>query len=161
MRLVAATTITLLVLLKPSSSINSWFNVWSFSLLLSEFLLAPRASISSMNMMLGASFLALSNIILTLFAPTPTYFSTNSEPLEYMNVAFASPAMALAIKVLPVPGGPYKSIPLGTFASMDLYLSSLFKKSMTSIKSSLISSRPATSSNPICIFGSSVFFFSK
>jgi hypothetical protein len=33
-----------------------------------------------------------------------------------MNVAFASPAIALAISVLPVPGGPYKSMPLGTFA---------------------------------------------
>ena len=66
-----------------------------------------------------------------------------------MKVAFASPAIAFAISVLPVPGGPYKSIPLGTLASIDLYLSSLFKKSIISIKSSLISSSPATSSKPI------------
>ena len=114
-----------------------------------------------MKIILGDSFLALSKIILTLFAPTPTYFSTNSEPLEYMKVAFASPATAFAINVLPVPGGPYSNIPRGTLASIDLYFSSLFKKSMTSIRSSLISSRPATSSKPICILGSSVFFFSK
>ena len=57
-------------------------------------------------MILGASFLAFSNKVLTLLAPTPTYFSTNSEPVTLKNDAFVSPATAHAKSVLPVPGGP-------------------------------------------------------
>ena len=41
----------------------------------------PMESSSSIKMMLGASFLALSNMSLTLDAPTPTNISMNSEPL--------------------------------------------------------------------------------
>lgn len=51
--------------------------------------------------------------ILTLAGPTPTNTSWNSEPLAVMKGTLASPAMALASKVFPVPGGPDNSAPYG------------------------------------------------
>ena len=51
-------------------------------------------------MILGASFLAFSKSVLTLFAPTPTYFSTNSEPVTLKNDESVSPAMADAKNLL-------------------------------------------------------------
>ena len=45
--------------------------------------------------------------------PTPTYFSTNSEPDAWWNGTPASAATARASIVLPVPGGPYSMIPRG------------------------------------------------
>jgi len=56
--------------------------------------------------MLGASFLAFSNNVLTRLAPTPTYFSTNSEPDTLKKEELVSPATADASSVYPVPGGP-------------------------------------------------------
>jgi len=46
------------------------------------------------------------NISLTLDGPTPTNISRNSEPETDKNGTSASPAVALASNVLPVPGGP-------------------------------------------------------
>ena len=63
--------------------------------------------------MQGELFLACSNISLTLAAPTPTNISTKSEPDIVKNGTFASPATALASKVLPVPGGPTIKTPRG------------------------------------------------
>lgn len=40
----------------------------------------PIASISSINIIQGARFLAYSNKSLALAEPTPTYISTKSEP---------------------------------------------------------------------------------
>ena len=40
----------------------------------------------------------------------------NSEPLIDINGTFASPAIAFAINVLPVPGLPQSKTPLGTLA---------------------------------------------
>lgn len=48
---------------------------------------------------------------LTLDGPTPTNISKNSEPLTVMKGTFASPAVALARSVLPVPGGPERMAP--------------------------------------------------
>jgi len=48
--------------------------------------------------------------ILTLDGPTPTNISKNSEPETVMKGTFASPAVALANRVLPVPGGPEQTI---------------------------------------------------
>ena len=56
--------------------------------------------------MAGDFFFASSNISLTLDAPTPTNISTKSEPEIVKNGTLASPAMALANRVLPVPVGP-------------------------------------------------------
>ncbi len=50
---------------------------------------------------------------LTLDAPTPTNISSNSEPEAKKNGTLASPAMALASSVFPVPGGPIRSRPVG------------------------------------------------
>jgi len=42
----------------------------------------------------------------TRAGPTPTNISRNSEPDTEMKGTAASPAVALAKRVLPVPGGP-------------------------------------------------------
>jgi hypothetical protein len=43
---------------------------------------------------------------LTLDGPTPTNISRNSEPETVIKGTLASPAVALASNVFPVPGGP-------------------------------------------------------
>jgi hypothetical protein len=50
--------------------------------------------------------LAIWKIYLTILAPSPTYFCTNSEPMTLMKQASVLLATALAVRVLPVPGGP-------------------------------------------------------
>ncbi|CNH32698.1 Uncharacterised protein [Mycobacterium tuberculosis] len=67
-------------------------------------------------MMHGLFCLACSNRSLTREAPTPTNISTKSEPEMVKNGTPASPATARASSVLPVPGGPYSSTPLGILA---------------------------------------------
>ena len=57
----------------------------------------------------------------------------------------ASPATALARRVLPVPGEPTSNAPRGSFAPMAVYLPGLWRKSMISTRDSLASSCPATS----------------
>ena len=69
-----------------------------------------------MKMTQGASFLAASNRSRTRDAPTPTNISTNSEPPMLKKGTPASPATARASMVLPVPGGPTSSTPLGMVA---------------------------------------------
>ena len=83
----------------------------------------------------------------TFAAPMPTNISTNSEPEMEKNGTFASPATALASSVLPVPGGPTSSAPLGIFAPISSYFFGLCRKSTISERISLASSSPATSSN--------------
>lgn len=61
----------------------------------------------------GCMLFACSNISLTLEAPTPTNISTKSEPEMLKNGTFASPAMARASNVLPVPGLPHIKTPRG------------------------------------------------
>mmetsp|Transcript_36672 Transcript_36672/g.32871 ORF Transcript_36672/g.32871 Transcript_36672/m.32871 type:complete len:245 (+) Transcript_36672:884-1618(+) len=152
--LVAARTTTLVSVPKPSISTRSWFKVLSFSSfppsLASLFL--PMASISSMKMIAGACSLAFLNRSLTLEAPTPTNISTKSEPEIYKKGTPASPAAALASKVLPVPGGPAKRAPLGILAPKSLNLFGFLRKSTNSVISTLASSKPATSLNLTGIF---------
>ena len=104
---------------KPSISARSWFSVCSRSswpptigLMPRAF---PRASSSSMKMMLGAFSWAWAKRSRTRAAPTPTNISTKSEPLRLKNGTPASPATALASSVLPVPGAPTISTPFGIF----------------------------------------------
>ena len=52
-------------------------------------------------------------MFLTILAPSPTYFCTNSLPMTLMNVASVLLATALAQRVFPVPGGPKRRTPLG------------------------------------------------
>ncbi|KAH3680930.1 hypothetical protein WICMUC_000073 [Wickerhamomyces mucosus] len=59
----------------------------------------------------------------------------------------ASPAVALANNVLPVPGGPVKRTPFGNFPPNPVNLVGSFKKSTISSNSARASSAPLTSSN--------------
>ena len=151
---VAANTIIVSSELNPSISTNNWFKVWLFSVSapLFDVLLAPIASISSIKTIHGDNFLAFSNNFLTLEAPSPANISINSEPLIDINGTLASPAIAFAINVFPVPGLPYKSTPFGIFAPIFVNFSGLFKKSTISTSSSFSSSKPATSLNFIFVF---------
>ena len=136
---------------KPSISTSNWFNVCSLSSWPPPSpapLCLPTASISSMiNIIHGAFFLACSNKSLTLEAPTPTNISTKSEPDILKKGTPASPAIAFARSVLPVPGGPTKRTPLGILAPISIYLLGCFKKSTISSNSPFSSSAPATSLN--------------
>ena len=157
-RLVAAITITPELPSKPSISTNNWFNVCSRSSLpppVPDPRLRPTASISSMKMMHGEFFLACSNISRTLDAPTPTNISTKSEPEMVKNGTLASPAMARANKVLPVPGGPTMSTPRGMRPPNFWNLVGSRKNSTISVTSSLASSQPATSANVVWLLVSS------
>ena len=78
-------------------------------------------------------------------APTPTNISTKSEPEIVKNGTFASPAIALASRVLPVPGEPTINTPLGILPPSFWNLLGSFRKSTSSATSSLASSAPATS----------------
>ena len=146
--LVAAITITPSLPSNPSISTNNWLSVCSLSSWPPPSpapLCLPTASISSINTIQGDCFLACSNISLTLEAPTPTNISTKSEPEIVKNGTFASPATALAIKVLPVPGGPTIKTPLGIFPPNFWNFVGSLKKSTNSWTSCFASSHPATS----------------
>jgi hypothetical protein len=99
-----------------------------------------------MNTMQGAFFLACSNMSRTRLAPTPTNISTKSEPEMVKNGTPASPAMARASSVLPVPGGPTSSAPFGILPPRRENFCGLRRNSTISSSSSLASSMPATSS---------------
>ncbi len=159
--LVAASIIMPSFTPKPSISTNSWFNVCSLSSWPPPSpapRCRPTASISSINTIHGVFFFACSNRSLTLEAPTPTNISTKSEPLMLKKGTPASPATALANRVLPVPGGPTNSTPLGILAPSSTKRLGFFKNSTISLSSSFSSSAPATSSNvtrrllSVCIF---------
>ena len=148
-RLVAAMTITLESVPKPSISVKSWFKVFSRSSLEPEKLAFPRArpmaSISSIKIIEGDFSFACLNKSRTLDAPTPTNISTKSEPDNEKKGTLASPATARANNVFPVPGGPTKRAPLGILPPRAVYFSGNFKKSTISCTSSFAPSRPATS----------------
>ena len=74
------------------------------------------ASISSIKIIEGEVFLAVSKRSRTREAPTPTSISINSLPAIERNCTPASPATARANKVLPVPAGPTSKTPLGVRA---------------------------------------------
>ncbi len=152
-RLVAASTITLVLVPNPSISVRSWFSVFSRSSLEPEKfarpLARPMASISSIKIIEGDFSLACLKRSLTREAPTPTNISTKSDPDKEKNGTLASPATALASKVFPVPGGPTKSAPLGIFPPKDVYFSGFLRKSTISWISSFAPSSPATSRNVV------------
>src|SRR6185312_8321427 len=98
-----------------------------------------------MKMMQGEFCLACSNRSLTREAPTPTNISTKSEPEMEKKGTPASPATARASKVLPVPGGPYSSTPVGIRAPSAWNFLGFSRNSLISCSSSTASSTPATS----------------
>ncbi len=99
-----------------------------------------------MKMMQGAFFLPCSNMSRTRLAPTPTNISTKSEPEMVKNGTLASPAMARASSVLPVPGGPTSRTPFGILPPRRWNFCGSFRNSTISCSSDLASSMPATSS---------------
>ena len=100
-----------------------------------------------MKMMHGEFCLACSNRSRTREAPTPTNISTKSEPEMEKKGTPASPATARASRVLPVPGGPYSSTPLGMRAPSAWNFLGFSRNSLISCSSSTASSTPATSRN--------------
>ena len=64
-----------------------------------------------LQMRLRTAFQNLATIRRTLEGPTPTNISMKSEPDIEKKGTEASPAAALAKRVLPVPGGPTKRAP--------------------------------------------------
>ena len=116
-RLVAASTTTPSWPEKPSISVRIWFSVCSRSSWPPNDRAPPRArpivSISSMKMIAGATLRASANSSRTRLAPTPTIISMNSDALALKNGTFASPAVARASSVLPVPGAPGQQHALG------------------------------------------------
>ena len=106
-----------------------------------------------MKMMQGLFCLACSNRSRTRDAPTPTNISTKSDPEIEKNGTPASPATARAKSVLPVPGGPYNSTPVGIRAPSAWNFFGFSRNSLISCNSSTASSTPATSRK--VIFGES------
>lgn len=106
----------------PSISTSSWLSVFSRSSWpppKEPFPRArPTASISSIKTMHGAFSRANRNRSRTLDGPTPTNISRNSEPEMDRNGTPASPAVAFASRVLPVPGGPLKIAPYEEYSPM-------------------------------------------
>mmetsp|Transcript_67168 Transcript_67168/g.186058 ORF Transcript_67168/g.186058 Transcript_67168/m.186058 type:complete len:230 (-) Transcript_67168:891-1580(-) len=100
----------------PSSSTRSWLRVILTAVLSRLDRLEPTASISSMKTMQGACLRASWNRSRIRRAPTPTNISSNSEPEAWRKGTPASPAIALANSVLPVPGAPDIITPFGSFA---------------------------------------------
>ena len=134
---------------KPSSSTSSWFSVWSFSPEMSLPRVAPTASSSSMNTIAGLALRASRNRRRMREAPRPANISTNDAADCAKNCALDSCATALASSVLPVPGGPCSSTPLGTDAPSAPKRLGSRRNSTISCSSSLASSTPATSFQPI------------
>ena len=142
---------------KPSISTRSWFSVCSRSSCapkpepIAPERPLPIVSISSRKTSAGAFSLACWNSSRTRAAPSPTNISTNSEALMKKNGTFASPATARASSVLPHPGGPSSSTPLGMRPPSRWYFFGFRRKSTISLSSSLASSTPATSEKVVFI----------
>ena len=69
-------------------------------------------SISSTKMTAGCMQPATANRARTIFSPCPIHLLVREEALMLKKVALMLLAMALPIRVLPVPGGPNRSSPL-------------------------------------------------
>ena len=104
-------------------------------------------SISSIKMILGAFSLANLNSYFMCFSDSPTYFDIKSELDILKNVELHSVAHALAIKVFPVPGGPYNRIPFQG-STLPVKKSGIYIGNIkASYKDFLASTKPATSSH--------------
>ena len=136
--------------LKPSMATKSSFNVLSRSELEdspSPERLRPKASISSMKMIIGLYWEASWKSSRIRDAPTPTYFSWNWAPDTEIKGICASPASDFAKSVLPFPGGPSKIRPLGIRTLYWVYFSKLDNISTHCCNSSFTWSYPPTSLN--------------
>mmetsp|Transcript_44313 Transcript_44313/g.110202 ORF Transcript_44313/g.110202 Transcript_44313/m.110202 type:complete len:267 (+) Transcript_44313:443-1243(+) len=157
-RLVAAITLISSLLAKPSIwlSSSSIVRCTSRSPESSESnRLVPTASSSSMKMMAGCFSLARAKASRTSFAPSPMNICTSCGPASLRKHALVRAAHALAIRVLPVPGGPYINAPLGGLIPMLSKRSLCVIGSTTaSISSCICESSPPTSLNSSVGFSS-------
>ncbi len=111
--LVAPMTTTSPLVLSPSIRVKSWATTLLSTSPETSSRLGAIASISSINIMLGAFSSASSKISLRRSSEPPTYLLIISGPCIEMKWASVSLATAFASKVLPVPGGPCISTPFG------------------------------------------------
>mmetsp|Transcript_39317 Transcript_39317/g.98426 ORF Transcript_39317/g.98426 Transcript_39317/m.98426 type:complete len:264 (-) Transcript_39317:317-1108(-) len=133
-RFVAMMTLTLTLWSKPSIWLSSSSRMRCTSLsapVWASKRLVAMASISSMKMMDGEFSRAIRNTSRTILGPSPRYFCTNSDPTTRMKDAFVCDATARAIIVLPVPGGPKSSTPLGGSMPICRYSSKCVRGSST------------------------------
>lgn len=92
-------------------------------------------------------FFACLKMFLTCFSESPTYLDIMSEGETLKKAALFSVAQAFARKVFPVPGGPYKRIPVQGYLS-PLKMSGNFSgKTMVPLSSFLALTKPTTSSH--------------
>lgn len=107
------TILSVFLFFRPSQElINSFFTFFDASCSEESPLLPKRQSISSMNITQGDSFFASLNMLLTIFSESPNHLLFISEMDMFRKHAPDSVATALANIVFPVPGGPYRRIPL-------------------------------------------------
>mmetsp|Transcript_4096 Transcript_4096/g.7751 ORF Transcript_4096/g.7751 Transcript_4096/m.7751 type:complete len:347 (-) Transcript_4096:280-1320(-) len=154
-RLVAAMTLIMSLLEKPSSWLRSSSMVrWtSLSPLWSPpNLFVPMASSSSMKMMAPLRepslifSLASSNASLMSFAPSPMNICTSCGPASLRKMASVWLAHARARRVLPVPGGPWRRTPLGGLMPMASNMSlCVMGRTMASMSSWICLSAPPMS----------------
>ena len=106
-------TITCPLAFNPSINVNNCETIllstspWTLSLL------GAIESISSINIIAGEFFSASSKAFLRFPSASPAIFDIISGPFIKKKKAPVSLAIALANKVLPLPGGPYNKTPLG------------------------------------------------
>jgi hypothetical protein len=106
-----------------------------------------RESISSMNTTEGWRAAATANKARTVFSPSPIHLLVRDDADTLKNVAWHSCAMALPMSVLPVPGGPNSSNPLGSCRSPEYKCGFSTGHTTSSSMHSLANSSPEMSSN--------------
>mmetsp|Transcript_20065 Transcript_20065/g.46024 ORF Transcript_20065/g.46024 Transcript_20065/m.46024 type:complete len:244 (+) Transcript_20065:1025-1756(+) len=151
----------LLSLRRPSQSVRNSDFIELTALPSVPSLCDRNASISSMNITLGANFRASWNVAEMSLFDSPNHLFMMVLSCTFTKVAWDSFAIALASIVLPVPGGPYSSIPLGgeTNPLSDMNRSGRNNgKTTRSYISDLMSSIPPTSPNLTAILAGSITF---
>ena len=94
-------------------------------------------SISSTKMTAGCMQPATAKSARTIFSPCPIHLLVSEDALMLKKVAWILLAMALPIRVLPVPGGPNRSSPLaGALAPCKLYIEILLMKMLMMMRDS-------------------------
>lgn len=106
-----------------------------------------KESISSIKIIEGDFSWAIWNRLLISFSLSPTYLLIRSLLEIEKKVELAWVAQALAKKVFPVPGGPYRRIPFQGFRIPTKISGNLEGRIMASFKAILAPSKPATSSH--------------
>mmetsp|Transcript_39232 Transcript_39232/g.121267 ORF Transcript_39232/g.121267 Transcript_39232/m.121267 type:complete len:328 (-) Transcript_39232:370-1353(-) len=103
-------------------------------------------SISSMKMTVGCFTTATANMQRTIFSPSPIHLDMSDDDDTFMKVHEPRPAMARAIIVFPVPGGPKRSRPRVGSRMPEKRSGRASGHTIASSTSALACSRPATSS---------------